>query len=126
MTAPENTVSLSSDPGAEVRDPHATFPTMSSGLASFADAADVTPQAILQREQRERGGYQALSDQDIFNNGAEGKYDGPRSMTDDRMPPQHGIAPDSSSRNGLGQSSNANPQPERLPGSWYLLTPPTL
>jgi ribonucleoside-diphosphate reductase alpha chain len=32
-------------------------------------------------------------------------------MVDDRTPPQHGLAPDASSRNGLGQSTNGNPQP---------------
>jgi ribonucleoside-diphosphate reductase alpha chain len=84
---------------------------MSSALASFADAADVTPQAILQREARERGGHQALSDQDIFDNGAASRHDGSRSMMDDRTPPQYGIAPDTASRNGLGQSPNGNPQP---------------
>jgi ribonucleoside-diphosphate reductase alpha chain len=61
-------------------------------LAAFAE--DVTPQAILQREQRERGGnVQALSDQDIFNNGG-GDHG-------DRTPPRHGIAPDLSSRSGI-------------------------
>ena len=114
VTAPENTVSLTgpaAGPVAEPRDPHAPFPTMSSALASFADAADVTPQAILQREARERGGHQALSDQDIFDNGAASKHDGSRSMVDDRTPPQHGLAPDTASRYGLGQSINGNPQP---------------
>ena len=113
VTAPENTVSLSSNPagetGAEPRDPHAPFPTMSSALASFADAADVTPQAILQREARERGGYQALSDQDIFDNGADSKHDSPRSMMEDRTPPQHGIAPEAAPRGG--QSANGSQQP---------------
>jgi hypothetical protein len=84
---------------------------MSSALASFADASDVTPQAILQREARERGGHQALSDQDIFDNGAGSRSDGSRSMVDDRTPPQYGLAPDTASRNGLGQSPNGNPQP---------------
>src|ERR1017187_9803239 len=79
VTAPENTVSLTgpaAGPVAEPRDPHAPFPTMSSALASFADAADVTPQATLQREAREREGQQALSDQDIFDNGAGSRHDG--------------------------------------------------
>ena len=114
VTAPENTVSLTgpaADRVAEPRDPPAPFPTMAAALASFADASDGTPQAILQREARERGGHQALSDQDIFDNGAGSRSDGSRSMVDDRTPPQYGLAPDTASRNGLGQSPNGNPQP---------------
>ena len=110
VTAPENTVNLTG-PATEARDPHAPFPTMSSALASFAEAADVTPQAILQREARERGGHQALSDQDIFDNGAGSRPDGSRSMIDDRTPPEYGIAPDASARHGLGQSTSGNQQP---------------
>ena len=102
VSAPENTVSLTPAPAAPAL--HATpsdapdaaprtgFHNVPSALAAFAE--DVTPQAILQREQRERGGnVQALSDQDIFNNGG-GDHG-------DRTPPRHGIAPDLSSRSGI-------------------------
>ena len=70
--------------------PHAALDTLS--------AADVSPQAILQREARTHLGdasaanHRAISDEDIFDNGAGSRYE------DDRTPPQHGIAPDPSVR----------------------------
>jgi ribonucleoside-diphosphate reductase alpha chain len=102
------------------------FQTVNSALAAFSTGADASPQAILQREQREARGVpsadRSLSDQDIFNNGApsqhgsSGVYDRARTMSDaarvreeggrgeygarthydDRTPPQHGIAPEPS------------------------------
>jgi ribonucleoside-diphosphate reductase alpha chain len=101
------------------------FHTVNSALAAFSTGADASPQAILQREQREARGHQSgdrsLSDQDIFNNGgpshaAGGVYDRARTMSDaervreeggrgeyggrthydDRTPPQRGIAPEPS------------------------------
>jgi hypothetical protein len=129
------------------------YQTVNSALAAFSTGADASPQAILQREQREARGHQSgdrsLSDQDIFDNGAPsfnreapnhhagGVYDrartmsdaarvreeggrgeyGARSHHDDRMPPQHGIAPepsavakDLSARSGMAQRG-ANGQP---------------
>jgi ribonucleoside-diphosphate reductase alpha chain len=89
VSAPENTVSLGTDDSADAGQGEATergqFPTMQSALASYA--ADVTPQAILEREAR---AHQALSDQDIFDN-----------APDDRTPPHHGIAPDLAARSGM-------------------------
>jgi ribonucleoside-diphosphate reductase alpha chain len=78
VSAPGNTVNLAQPEEAK-------FPTMQSALASYA--ADVTPQAILEREQRAQ---RSLSDQDIFDN-----------APDDRTPPHHGIAPDLASRSGM-------------------------
>jgi ribonucleoside-diphosphate reductase alpha chain len=86
VSAPENTVSLA-DAGQGEAEVRAQFPTMQSALASYA--ADVTPQAILEREARS---HQALSDQDIFDN-----------APDDRMPPHHGIAPDLAARSGMAE-----------------------
>jgi ribonucleoside-diphosphate reductase alpha chain len=102
VSAPGNTVSLVTPENAapasmvpESSEPAGVraYPSMPSALASFG-AADVSPQAILEREQREARAHQALSDQDIFNNGPS-----------DRTPPHHGIAPDLSTRSGLGQSA---------------------
>jgi len=103
VSAPGNTVSLVTPESAapapmvpESSEPAGAraYPSMPSALASFG-AADVSPQAILEREQREARAHQALSDQDIFNNGPS-----------DRTPPHHGIAPDMTSRSGLGQSAS--------------------
>jgi ribonucleoside-diphosphate reductase alpha chain len=90
------------------------FQSVPSALAAFAAADDASPQAILQREQREaRTQQQSISDQDIFDNGARGGqygslYDrarglqeGARSQFEDRTPPQHGIAPDLTARSGM-------------------------
>jgi ribonucleoside-diphosphate reductase alpha chain len=85
---------------------HQTIP---SALASLA--ADVTPQTILQREQRMNmaANHVPLSDQDIFNNGGRGaQYGSPNDGTrEDRTPPQSGIAPDLTARNGNPQPPNA-------------------
>jgi ribonucleoside-diphosphate reductase alpha chain len=116
VSAPDNTVSLGSmsetvtpieDSVSADAAPRAPY---QSGSSAQAFPADVTPQAILEREQREaRGGYQALSDQDIFNNGAASSNG--RGMMEDRTPPQHGIAPDLATRSGLGQPASGNLQP---------------
>ena len=65
-------------------------------LAPAAD--DASPQAILQREARTP---RALSDDDIFDNGAGSHYE-------DRTPPRHGIAPEPSAG---GQPTTGNQQP---------------
>ncbi len=54
---------------------------------------DASPQAILQREAR---APRALSDEDIFDNGAGSQFE-------DRTPPRHGIAPEPSARADNGQ-----------------------
>jgi ribonucleoside-diphosphate reductase alpha chain len=107
VTAPENTISLSvestssgaegTSAGSDAAQSQARSPFQGADTSLSALAVDVTPQAILGREQR---AYQSLSDQDIFNNGS-----GPH---EDRTPPQHGIAPDLSTRSGLGQTANGN------------------
>jgi hypothetical protein len=84
--------------------------TVPSALASLA--ADVTPQTILQREQRaHQQPHVPLSDQDIFNNGPSGgQYGGPNDRANgmgDRTPPQSGIAPDLTARNGNPHPPNA-------------------
>ena len=85
---------------------HQTIP---SALASLA--SDVTPQTILQREQREARGHVPLSDQDIFNNGGRGGQYGSQNdrgnNLGDRTPPQGGIAPDVAMRTGNAQPPNA-------------------
>jgi len=57
-----------------------------AALASLAAGVDASPQAILQREQREARAQQSISDQDIFNNAAPKQYGSPydraRTMTD--------------------------------------------
>jgi ribonucleoside-diphosphate reductase alpha chain len=86
--------------------------TVPSALASLA--SDVSPQTILQREQRAQmlvGGHVPLSDQDIFNNGPNGgpygnPYDRANGMGD-RTPPQSGIASDPTARNGNPAPPNA-------------------
>jgi ribonucleoside-diphosphate reductase alpha chain len=59
-----------------------------SPLDTLSAAVDASPQAILQREART---HKAISDEDIFDNGAGSQYA-------DRTPPRHGIAPDLSTR----------------------------
>jgi ribonucleoside-diphosphate reductase alpha chain len=134
VTAPGNTVSLATSSEAEstgirissevesessdvtefsaevpAARPH--FPSVPSALVAFTAADEASPQAILQREQREaRTQQQSISDQDIFDNGARGgqygsPYDRARDLQD-RTPPQHGIAPDPSARS----SSSNNEQ----------------
>jgi len=61
---------------------------------NLAPAADASPQTILQREARTS---RALSDEDIFDNGAGSQY-GAASQFEDRTPPRHGIAPDPSAQ----------------------------
>jgi len=83
------------DHGTEVvEQAHSPFQSSAASLSAFP--VDVTPQAILEREQR---AHQALSDQDIFNNARS---------HEDRTPPQHGIAPDLATRSGLAQPANGN------------------
>ena len=57
-----------------------------AALASLAAGVDASPQAILQREQREARAQQSISDQDIFNNAAPKQYGSPydraRTMSD--------------------------------------------
>ena len=57
-----------------------------AALASLAAGVDASPQAILQREQREARAQQSISDQDIFNNAAPKQYASPydraRTMSD--------------------------------------------
>jgi len=91
VTAPGNTVNMatSSEDTAnlnEARSPQQTTPH--TPMDTLSAAVDASPQAILQREART---YKAISDEDIFDNGAGSHYA-------DRTPPQHGIAPDLSSR----------------------------
>jgi ribonucleoside-diphosphate reductase alpha chain len=72
---------------------------LSSGaLDNLAASADASSQTILEREARTP---RALSDQDIFDNGAASQFE-------DRTPPQHGIAPDPSAS---GQPATNNQQP---------------
>jgi len=110
VTAPGNTVSLAAgtEDAANLGEartprivteaprqatPHAPQDTLSA-------AADASPQAILQREART---LRAISDEDIFDNGAGNQYNGngqtgSHSQYEDRTPPRHGIAPDLSAR----------------------------
>ncbi len=74
---------------------------VNAALASFSAASDASPQAILQREEREARLHHALSDENIFNNARN-------HPNEDRTPPQHGIAPDIAASNGL---STGNRQP---------------
>ena len=151
VDAPGNTVTLASEqageaiipsgaPREEPRDarissdaPQSTesrlaYHTIPSALAEFSATVDASPQAILQREQREARPHQSLSDQDIFDNGARGgqngkPYDRTRSMSEgafsredgargeydgrheDRTPPQHGIAQDLTARSGIADNA---------------------
>ena len=81
VSAPENTVSLAASSGSpetpHQSTPHATLDTLSV-------AGDASPQAILQREART---HRAISDQDIFDNGAASQ-NGAHGMYADRTPPQ--------------------------------------
>jgi ribonucleoside-diphosphate reductase alpha chain len=108
VTSPENTVSLA-PPAQQANAPAAAMPlplnepveaapavprallhnNVPEALASLA--ADITPQAILQREARANGvapahNQASISDQDIFNNGSAKQYGSPydraRTMTD--------------------------------------------
>jgi ribonucleoside-diphosphate reductase alpha chain len=72
--------------------PHQIVP---SALASLYATSDASPQAILDREQRDARVHHALSDENIFNNG-------------DRTPPQSGIAPDLAASSGLNTLSSRN------------------
>ena len=113
VTAPGNTVSMAANnedaasPG-EARTPIQATPHTPLGTLSAAD--DASPQAILQREART---HRAISDQDIFDNGAGSQYYGngqkvAHSQYEDRTPPRHGIAPDpSASLNSLSSRSAA-------------------
>ncbi len=113
VTAPGNTVSMAANsedaasPG-EARTPLQATPHTPLGTLSAAD--DASPQAILQREART---HRAISDQDIFDNGAGSQYYGngqkvAHSQYEDRTPPRHGIAPDpSASLNSLSSRSAA-------------------
>jgi ribonucleoside-diphosphate reductase alpha chain len=71
--------------------PHATLDTLS--------AADVSPQAILQREARAHGDGmtpRVLSDDEIFDNGSRHQGNGhypAHAQDDDRTPPRHGGQP---------------------------------
>lgn len=114
VSAPGNTVSLAAGdfepqetgPASEPQASRSSYPTMSSALASYT--ADVSPQAILDRERR--SGTQSLSDQDIFNNGP-GSEIGPNPYSrEDRTPPQQGIAPDLTARSGISQAANGSQQ----------------
>jgi ribonucleoside-diphosphate reductase alpha chain len=103
VTAPGNTVSLASGDGlahsasvsgdeeppvapvaavdapARVAAPRALqHNNVPSALASLAATADVSPQAILQREARSQ---QSISDQDIFNNGGAKTHASPYDRT---------------------------------------------
>ena len=91
VTAPGNTVSMAANSEdaanlGEARMPHQATPHAPLDALSAAD--DASPQAILQREART---HKAISDEDIFDNGAGSHYA-------DRTPPRHGIAPDLSAR----------------------------
>jgi ribonucleoside-diphosphate reductase alpha chain len=96
VTAPGNTVSLAAntqvaaDPN-QARTPHQATPH--APLDTLSAAVDASPQAILQREART---HKAISDEDIFDNGA-GSQSG-ASQYADRTPPRNGIAPDLSTR----------------------------
>jgi ribonucleoside-diphosphate reductase alpha chain len=71
---------------------------------NLAPAADASPQAILQREARTP---RALSDEEIFDNGADSQY-GAHSQFEERTPPRYGIAPEPSARTDNGQRTTDN------------------
>jgi ribonucleoside-diphosphate reductase alpha chain len=102
VSAPENTVTLNADvDDSGLADPGPrNYPSVQSAIAYAAP--EVTPQAILQREQRQH----SLSDQDIFNNG-------PGSQ-EERTPPQSGIAPETSARSGLS-AADSRPAANGIP-----------
>jgi ribonucleoside-diphosphate reductase alpha chain len=99
VTAPDNTVSLAagSEGLSAIETPHQTTPHAT--LDTLSAAVDASPQAILQREART---HRAISDDDIFNNGA-GSQNGSHGQFEDRTPPRHGIAPDPSACAENGQ-----------------------
>jgi ribonucleoside-diphosphate reductase alpha chain len=101
VTAPGNKVSLAvntqitADP-VDLRTPHQATPH--APLDSLSAAVDASPQAILQREART---HKAISDEDIFDNGAHSSYA-------DRTPPRHGIASDpSADADSAAQTKNS-------------------
>jgi len=101
VTAPGNKVSLAvntqitADP-VDLRTPHQATPY--APLDSLSAAVDASPQAILQREART---HKAISDEDIFDNGAHSSYA-------DRTPPRHGIASDpSADADSAAQTKNS-------------------
>jgi ribonucleoside-diphosphate reductase alpha chain len=135
VTAPDNTVSLGSASPAEMAET-GVLPLADTGDYPATDAApettpahhnlsstlsslvpDLTPQAILQREARANSSVPAsISDQDVFDNGAASRQygsthdqtnDTQNGHNEDRTPPQHGIAYDSTARNGY---SNGDPK----------------
>jgi ribonucleoside-diphosphate reductase alpha chain len=71
---------------------------------NLAPAADASPQTILQREARTP---RALSDEEIFDNGADSQY-GAHSQFEERTPPRYGIAPEPSARTDNGQRTTDN------------------
>jgi ribonucleoside-diphosphate reductase alpha chain len=122
VSAPGNTVSLNGQD--EPARPSSSFPSVSSAIASHvtSNLPDITPQTVIERETRAQATaepvQQAISDQDIFNNGpgsgspqaAEPSSARPRGHFEDRLPPQQGIAaqqvaPDLNARNGNATSA---------------------
>jgi ribonucleoside-diphosphate reductase alpha chain len=101
VTAPGNTVSLTSNTESTVNPtevPNQHQATPHAPLDTLSTADDASPQAILQREART---HKAISDEDIFDNGAGSQYT-------DRTPPRHGIAPDLSARaDGAAQTKDS-------------------
>ncbi len=96
VTAPGNTVSMAAASEDATATPHQATPHAPLDTLSTAD--DASPQAILQREART---HKAISDEDIFDNGAGSQYT-------DRTPPRHGIAPDLSARaDGAAQTKDS-------------------
>src|SRR5438067_2379466 len=111
VSAPGNTVSLN---GTE--DPRSSFQSVSSAIASHitSNLPEVTPQTVIERETRAQASTEtvprALSDQDIFNNapGQAASEARPRGHFEDRLPPQQGIAPDTTTPNGASSSAAKN------------------
>jgi ribonucleoside-diphosphate reductase alpha chain len=109
VSAPGNTVSLND--AEEPARPVSSFPSVSSAIASHvtSNLQDVTPQTLIDREARAQASaepaQQSISDQDIFNNApgqqsTEVSGGRPRGHFEDRLPPQQGISPDVTTRNG--------------------------
>jgi ribonucleoside-diphosphate reductase alpha chain len=114
VTAPANTIVPSVQAATAAPEaPQQSLAETTNRSHPLSAAVDASPQAILQREQREARALSdaSLSAQDIFNNGPgshNGHYDhnGTRGMDNqDRMPPQGGIAPDLAARSGLSSST---------------------
>jgi ribonucleoside-diphosphate reductase alpha chain len=116
VSAPGNTVSLTTDERSSN-----SYQSVSSAIASRVPMPEVTPQTVLERENRATAtepkalsGPQALSDQDIFNNGPGSQTPEPppvraRAHFEDRPAPQQGIAAqqvaaDLAARNGMSKS----------------------